>query len=204
MNKIPQLTANCFVLALAVAAGLATSTVSSSGQSATATISDVAAGGGNFDYTITLKNTGTQSLNSFWYGWTQSGNNLPSDPTSAANSLGWANDLSGNSIMWENSSGTALGAGQLATFTFVSSSTLSAITTSPSGESVAYVGGIDFSQGQAGDSTAMFSPSIAPVPEPSSLGLLIVGSFVMAVSFRSLAASRKLRQRAQASQKSVA
>jgi hypothetical protein len=125
----------------------------------TATISGVAAGS-SYDYTITLQNTGTNALNSLWYGWTTSGDNLPSDPSNAANSLGWANTLSGNSIKWVNSSGTALAPGASATFTFVSASSPSAITASPSGESVAYVGGIDFSQGQAEDSTGVFSPAL--------------------------------------------
>ena len=129
----------------------------------TATISGVAAGN-SFDYTITLQNTGTNALNSFWYGWTTSGNNLPSAPSSAANSLGWSNDLSGNSIKWTNSSGTALAPGASTAFTFVSSSSPSAITASPSGESVAYVGAIDFSQGMAGDSTAVFSPTLVSSP----------------------------------------
>jgi len=124
----------------------------------TATISGVAAGG-SYDYTITLQNTGTNALNSLWYGWTTSGDNLSSDPSNAGNSLGWANTVSGNSIMWVNSSGTALAPGASATFTFVSSSTPAEITASPSGESVAYVGAIDFSQGNAGDSTAVFSPT---------------------------------------------
>jgi hypothetical protein len=145
-------------LFLAVAAGFA-ATIPSHAQSASATITGVAAGT-SFDYTITLKNTGSQSLNSFWYAWTTSGDNLPSDPTSAANSLGWGNVLSGNSIMWINSSGTALAPGASATFTFVSTSSPAAITKSPSGESVAYVGGIDFSQGVAGDSTGVFSPTL--------------------------------------------
>jgi hypothetical protein len=63
--------------------------------------------------------------------------------------------------MWINGSGTALAAGASATFTFVSTSSPSAMTASPSGESVAYVSGIDFSQGKAGDSTAAFSPTLA-------------------------------------------
>jgi hypothetical protein len=129
----------------------------------TATISGVAAGS-SYDYTITLQNTGTNSLNSFWYGWTTSGDNLSSDPTGAANSLGWSNDISGNSIKWTNSTGTALAPGASATFTFVSTSSPSAITASPSGESVVYVGGIDFSEDKAGDSTAVFSPTLVAGP----------------------------------------
>lgn len=173
-----------FAIGIVTAAGLATSAISAHAQNpnATATISAVPAGGGLFDYTIILDNTGTSSLNSFWYGWTTGGNNLPSSPTSANNSLGWANTLSGNSIMWQNSSGTALASGQTATFTFVDSSTPTAITTSPSGESVAYVGSIDFSQGVSGDSTGVFSPVLQPAPEPSTLGLMAVG--LLAFVFR--------------------
>ena|SRR5579863_1947178 len=171
-------------IAFAVAAGFTASIVSVRAQDASATISGVAAGGGNYDYTITLKNTGSDNLNSFWYGWTTSGNNLPSNPTSAVNSLGWANTLDANSIQWVNSTGTALTPGQSGTFNFVSSSAPSAITTSPSGESVAYVGGIDFSQGTAGSSTPLFSPALQPVPEPSTVSLLITGLFVLAGSLR--------------------
>jgi hypothetical protein len=123
--------------------------------------------GSDYDYTITLQNSGSVDLNSFWYGWTTSGNNLPSAPSNAGNSLGWDNDLDGNSIMWVNNSGTALAVGNSATFTFTSSSTPSAITASPSGESVAYIGGIDFSQDMAGDSTQPFSPTLVNPPTPT-------------------------------------
>src|ERR1700734_2021887 len=114
MNNLSKLTSLSF--ALVVAAALAASTVPSHAQGATATISDVAAGGGTFDYTVILKNTGTDRPNSFWNGWTTSGNNLPSNPTGAGNSLGWANNLDANSIMWINGSGTALAPGQSGTF----------------------------------------------------------------------------------------
>jgi len=182
-------------VALAVAAGLAASTTSSHAQGATATISDVAAGGGVFDYTILLQDTGSTSLNSFWYGWTTSGNNLPvgHNPTTAANTLGWANTLDGNSIKWINSSGTALAPGQSGTFTFVSTATPSAITSSPSGESVAYVNGITFTENNPGDSTSVFSPTLVAAPEPSSVSLLMGGLIALIVLLKCPAASRKLR-----------
>jgi hypothetical protein len=190
MNNEPKLTS--IRLALAVAAGLAASTVSSHAQGATATISGVAAGGGIFDYTITLLNTGSDSLNSFWYGWTTSGNNLPTgseEPTTAGNSLGWANDLDNNSIKWINSSGTALAPDDSGTFTFASTATPTTITTSPSGESVAYVNGITFTQNNPGDSTPVFSPTLVAAPEPSSVGLFIVGSLgLLASGWRKLRA----------------
>ena len=178
-------------LALAFAAGLGLSTASSHAQDATATISDVAAGG-NFDYTVTLFDSGTTDLRSFWYGWTTSGNNLPSDPTSAANSLGWANNLDANSIQWEAGSGTALTPGHSATFTFVSSSSPTAITAGSSGESVAYVNGIDFSQGSPGDSTGVFSPVLA-TPEPSSAVLFTAGLGIVGFTLRARPSQQKVR-----------
>jgi hypothetical protein len=179
-----------FAIGLVATAGLATSAISGHAQNASATITGTPAGGGLFDYTITLDNIGTLSLNSFWYGWTTSGNNLPSVPTTAGNSLGWGNTVSGNSIMWQNGGGTALAPSHTATFTFVDSSTPTAITTPPSGESVAYVGGIDFSQGTPGDSTGVFSPVLQVVPEPSSMGLMATG--VIALLFRAAPAVRPL------------
>ena len=183
MNK-PKLTS--FLLAVAVAGGCATA-VSGHAQDATATISSVAAGGGIFDYTITLDNTGSDNLNDFWYGWIQFENDLPSDPSNAGNSLGWANVLDSNSIQWENNSGTALTPGQSGTFTFDSTSSPTAITTSPSGESVAYVNGIDFSQGSSGHSTPIFSPTLVAAPEPSSMALLTIGALsLLATGWRKL------------------
>jgi hypothetical protein len=177
-------------LALALAAGLGISAVSGHAQSASATISYTAAGP-NFDYTVTLFNSGSTSLESFWYGWTDSGNNLPSNPSSAGNSAGWANDLDGNSIMWEGGSGNALAPNHSATFTFVSTSSPTAMTTPPAGASVAYVGSIDFSQGVSGDSTGAFSPVLV-VPEPSSVALLVAGLGIMGFGFRSRFQLRQL------------
>jgi hypothetical protein len=159
-------------LGFSVILGLAMSDVSGYAQGASATISDVAAAGG-YDYTITLQNTGAYNLEDFWYGWTVSGNNLPSDPSNLGSSLGWTGSLfGGNSVEWVGSSGTALAPGNSATFTFFSTSTPTAMTTPPAGESVAYVNGIDFSQDMAGDSTPVFSPTLAATPEPSAIAFL--------------------------------
>jgi hypothetical protein len=169
--------------ALTVVAALAASAVSSHAQSASATISGVAAGGGTFDYTLTVLNTGSDSLNSIWYGWTLSGNNLPGgseDPTSPANTLGWANILDSNSIQWENTlGGTVLLPGQSGVFTFASTATPTAITTLPSGPSVAYVsatGPSSFGENSPGSASPAFTPTLVTAPEPSSVSLLIVGS----------------------------
>jgi hypothetical protein len=168
-------------IGLAVAAGMTATAISGHAQGATATISGVAAGGGIFDYTITLHNTGTTSLDSFWYAWTLAGNNLSANISNPASALGWTDTaLEGNtSISWEDSAGGhALAAGQSTTFTFDSTETPTAITTSPSGESVAYVsatGPNTFGQNSPGSASPVFSPTLVTVPEPSTLGLMAVG-----------------------------
>jgi PEP-CTERM motif len=140
--------------------------------SASATLSDVQVGS-TYDYTLTLQNTGSLGIESFWYGWTTSGNNLPSNPTTPGNSLGWANTLDGNSIKFTGNSSDALAPNSSATFTFDSTSTPAQMTAGAAGESVAYVGPIDFTQNSPGDSSAVFAPTA--VPEPSTLGLLAIG-----------------------------
>lgn len=194
MNPLKSL---IFPVALAIA--LAASITSASAQSATATISGVADGSGNYDYTITLYNTDPYySINGFWYGWTYNGNNLYSNPSSADNSIGWTDTVNydyyyGNySIEWDNSYGygPALAPGQSATFTFTSPDSPANITSDPSGESVAYVYGIDGSQGYPGYSTDEFSPTLIAVPEPSTWALAAIGAVAMAISMRFLAPRR--------------
>jgi hypothetical protein len=177
--------------ALAIAICVVFSRISSDAQSATATISGGSIGGGKFDYTITLKNTGGFTLNSFWYGWTIFGDNLPSSPSFATNSIGWANDLSGPSIMWQNTtSASGLTPGSSATFSFVTTDTLSAITAPNIGASVAFTTDtIQFNQGVGGQSTGVFSPAVVTAPEPSALGLFGIGLPFLTLACRRL--SRK-------------
>src|SRR5579862_7774149 len=91
-----------FSIGLVTVCGLATSAMSAHAQNATATISNTGMDGSLYDYTVTLHNTGSTSLNSFWYGWIQFVFDLPSAPSSAGNSLGWNNNLVGNSIEYVN------------------------------------------------------------------------------------------------------
>ena len=104
-----------------------------------------------------------------------------------------ANNLDANSIQWVNSTGTALAPGQSGVFTFQSTSTPAQMTAGIAGESVAYVGGIDFSQGTTGDSTGIFTPVLVPAPEPSTLGLLLAGLVGVGIASRKLRPQSKLQ-----------
>jgi hypothetical protein len=185
MNRMTKLTS--IRLALAVAGGLASSVISGQAQSASATISGVEVGA-NWDYTITVQNTGDAALEGFWYAWTDGGNNLSSAASNPGSSLGWTDtDMTGaTSISWQGGAGDALGIGDSATFTFVSAETPTEITTSPSGESVVYEGTIGFDEGTPGNSSPVFSPELVATPEPSPVALAAVGCFGLVLTKRIL------------------
>ena len=183
-------------IGLVTAFGLVTSAISGHAQNATATISNTGMDGSLFDYTITLHNTGSTVLDSFWYAWTLSGNNLSANISNPASALGWTDTaLEGNtSISWEDSSGThTLAAGNATTFTFESSENPTQITAGNSGQSVAYVSGTGpntFGQNSPGSASPVFSPTLVSAPEPSTLGLMAVG--LLALLVRAVPAMRPL------------
>ena len=187
MNKTTKLTSLRF--ALVAAGALLASVVSSQAQnslSATATLSDVPAGGA-FDYTLTLQNTGSVNINSFWYGWIQGFFDLPtagSNLQNVQNSLGWNAINSGNSIQFENNSGgSALTPGASMIFTFESTEIpASFVGGGPNhvGDSIAYAaasGPSTFGQNIDGVASDIIPTTPVAAPEPSSRTLLAIGCF---------------------------
>jgi hypothetical protein len=149
--------------------------------SASATLAETGTAGSEFEYSLTIDNTGTVPINAVWYGWVQGSFDLPSVPTTFGAPTGWNSIGDGDSIQFENSTGSAIAPGAFGTFTFESTSTLSAMTTgttdgAPTGSSVAYAndnGPSTFGENQPGVSSGPFQPTA--VPEPSTLGLLATG-----------------------------
>ena len=146
--------------------------------SATATISAVP-DGVNFDYTISLTNTGSSNIGTFWFAWTPPGmpieyDFLPSSPVSTSEPTGWAGPASfgfpGYSIEYYNVSGSLIGPGQTGTFGFTSPdspTTLQGTTFGfPRTTSFIYAGAPEVG------STAQVNPVF--VPEPSASALLAI------------------------------
>lgn len=165
---------------LAVAAALNVSTLSSDAQQviATGTFTDVAGSGGNFDYTVTLHNTGTEAIQSFWMGWIPGAFDVAS-PSSAGNNLGWSSVLDGNSVQYGGSAGTALAVGALGTFTFDSTTTPAAIASAMNNAGASTVYGVNdpnqFDFSLAGQSANTETFDLQPAPEPSSIAFLATG-----------------------------
>jgi hypothetical protein len=147
---------------------------------ATATISAVA-NGPNFDYTISLTNTGSTNIGTFWFAWTPPGmpfeyDFLPSAPFSISQPTGWLGPASpgfpGYSIEYYNSTGSLLAPGQTDTFRFSSPDSPATLQGStfgfPDTTSFIYAGS------PLVGSTAQVNPGF--VPEPcSTCALLAIG-----------------------------
>ena len=171
----------------AVAAALIFSALSSRAQDVAVTglLTDIPAGGGVFDYTLTLQNTGSEAVESLWLGWALSSSPIfdIAGPTQAGNNRGWASVVDGNSVQYGGSSSeTFLAPAATATCTFESTSTPAEFMSEAAGQSVAY--GVDASPFAIEDNSLNsieFAPSVAAVPEPSAVSLLIMA--VLGFSF---------------------
>ena len=181
MNNLPQSSLFSVRLAVALAAGLAVSTVNSQAQGVTASaqITGQSLGGGVFNYNVALDNTGTSSLETFWFAWNTIGYDFMTvSPTAITPASGWTASITSNfggyGIQF-NTSTTPLAIGSIINFSFDSTMTPTQMAGTsflslPVGTS--YVSTAPFFGGtQSGSFVAQV------VPEPSSIALFAVGSF---------------------------
>jgi hypothetical protein len=99
---------------------------------ANATIAATYAGNGVYDYTITLNNTGSISVGTFWFSWVPGDDFMSTNPTEIGAPAGWAGNVTSNpfaggtgyAIQWVNNSGQNIAAGASSSaFTFASTET---------------------------------------------------------------------------------
>jgi hypothetical protein len=155
---------------LAVAAGLALCAISTQAQdvAVTGSLTYVAAGGGVFDYALTLQNTGSEAVEGLWLGWALSSTPVfdIANPTAATNNLGWTVLVDGNSVKYGGSSSeTTILPGGSGTFTFNSTSTPAQFMSGAAGQSVAY--GVNATQFAIEDNSlhsVEFAPTVVLVP----------------------------------------
>jgi hypothetical protein len=172
----------CF--AVAVAASVAAGNLRAQGTlTATATITEIGMVGSEYEYELALDNTGSNPINALWYGWTPGRFDLPSVPTSITGPSGWGASTVSDSVQFANNSGSAIAPGAIGMFAFESTSSPTALTSGttdgdPTGESVAYGTVASMNEGQesvAGVASGPFTPTLATVPEPSTLVLMVTG-----------------------------
>jgi hypothetical protein len=86
-------------------------------EMATAEMTDTAAGGGVYNYSILLQNTGPTTIGTFWYAWIPGQYYLPTAPVSVQPPAGWTYSIvnpggAGASILYyANSTTTYLHSG---------------------------------------------------------------------------------------------
>lgn len=151
---------------------------------ASAQISNSSLGGGVFDYTITLHDTGTTNIGTFWFAWTPLQDYMGATPTSIISPTNWSDIItgSGNSdgraIQWTTSSALLAPGGSL-NFSFDSTVTPAQMagnspffTSTPVETSFIYSG--------APFSDSGFEFLVANAPEPSAVSLLLLGALGVA------------------------
>jgi hypothetical protein len=176
--------AGSILLGLILAVGTAPS-VHAQGQIASGLISG--SGSGPYTYALSFSDapSATSPVGSVWYAWIPGSFYLPGVPTSASAPAGWTANISGMSIQFTaNAPGNyILPGGSLSGFGYQAAFSPAQLAAAPnSGRSDAYSAGL-FSS--ADD---FFTVQFAPVPEPSTLTLLVCGALGLC-----LAGRRRLR-----------
>ncbi len=151
-------------------------------ESATASITDQDLGGGNFDYTITLDDTGTTNIGTLWFAWIPGQDYLPLQPTSTTSPTGWAVDQfthagssDGYAIQWVASS-DLLTPGNSLTFSFDTTAPPAQIAAdSTFHPGVPVTTAFIYSGAPFSDNGVRLVATVV-TPEPSSLALLFLGA----------------------------
>jgi len=176
MNTLRLSSLSSVRLVLALTAGLAVSAVNSRAQIfASAQITAAPLGGGVYNYTLALDNTGSSPLETFWFAWDAYYNYdfMSVSPTSITDPSGWGyavtyNYYYGGYGIEFSTSTTPLAGGSTIDFGFNSTET----PTQMMGTYLGYPVGTSYVSTGPGFSGTSFGPFTAEViPEPSSLAL---------------------------------
>lgn len=174
-------------LVIALIAGLAVSAVNSQAQTiyVFAQITDQPLGGGVYNYTLTLDNTGTSPVETFWFAWnTYDYDFMTANPTSIVTPSGWSDTVTtyydyyyGYDYGIEfSTSTTPLAGGASLQFSF--DSTMTPMQMAGNNPTFGNPVGTSYASTGPGFSGTEFGPFVAQVvPEPSPLALFAVGTF---------------------------
>lgn len=142
-------------------------------------------GGGQYSDSISIHNTGTTTIGTFWFAWIRGGDFLFSSPTNVSSPAGWTGTVQGvpgaYSIEWTaNSAASYLSpGGTLAGFSFQSADAPSVLTGPASSNPLYATTTSFFYVGPAlGDPGYQFVVSV--VPAPGAIGLCGVAGVALA------------------------
>jgi hypothetical protein len=183
-------------LILLAAAAALPATAHADGISATATVTDALVSPGVYDYSITLNNTGTTTIGTFWFGWVPGAGLLSATPTSIIAPTGWTDQTTnaGTAVRWVTSSSLLAPGDSLSGFSFDSTETPAQMLLDFTGtgvgsgdpETTSYV----YIAAPLADPGYRFVAAVAEsaTPEPSTMLLLLTGGGLVALFKRRLMA----------------
>lgn len=162
------------------------------GISATASISYTQPSPGMYDYSLTLDNTGTTTIGTFWFAWVPGAGFLTTAPTSVVSPTGWTDTVtnSGKAVRWTTTTNLLASGDSLSGFEFDSTETPDQLElTVPSGvgvgdpDTTSYV----YIAAPLGDPGYQLNAQLTP--EPSTMLLFLTGSGLIGFVKRKLQAS---------------
>lgn len=186
--------ANRFIFGVAtlVVAGLLSASNANSAEVATATISSgTQISPGEFQYDLTLSDTGTTTIGTFWFGWVPGDNFMPVSPTGITSPAGWQEIVTsggpsnGFAIQWTavTPANNLMAGNTLSGFSFDSSLTLAQLESPAAGNPSDWVStSFVYSGAPFSDDGFQLTPTNAvATPEPSEFALAVVGLGVVLV-----------------------
>jgi hypothetical protein len=178
------------LILLAAVTALA-ATAHADGIAATATITDTQISPGEYQYSITLNNTGTTTIGTYWFGWVPGAGFLTATPTSVVAPTGWTDTVtnSGKAVRWVTTTNLLAAGDSLSGFEFDSTETPAQLQlTVPSGVgagdpvTTSYV----YIAAPLGDPGFQLDTQLTP--EPSTMLLLLTGGGLVGFVKRKLQA----------------
>ena len=149
---------------------------------ASATISSQQLGPSSYQYSLSLTNTGTTPIGTYWFGWIPGYDLLPSAPTTVSSPAGWSGGQAADyygvgSVQWVTNSSPLQPGHTLSGFQFTSPDSPSALNGTSFGlpvkDSYVYIGAPETDPG------FFFQAQTVSVPEPASLFSLAAGAALL-------------------------
>jgi hypothetical protein len=188
MNVRAKYTTKLVLLLVALLA--ASVSIRANGLDATATYTDMMVSPGVFQYDITLTNTGTTTIGTFWFSWIPGAGFMGVAPTNVMSPAGWSDILTNGdmAIQWTNPSPLAAG-GSVTGFMFDSTMTPTQFmgtfpgpglgTGDPITTSFIYIGA---PLADPGARITAMPAGVVGAPEPSTLSLAAIAMGILALA----------------------